>query len=187
MSPKHFLAVLFFASTAALAQIPTQPINPCVQQQACFFAQQSATISSSSSITLTVQQPTTGSARAVNFIGAVAFCNGQSFTIAQAQNGTNATATAGTVSALIPIQTTGGGTAITATATAWTSSNVGGGTATAPTLPYASGTGPQTIDLSQRNMSGNAGAAGPNYSITVANTGAASCSGGIAIYWTERI
>lgn len=177
------LVFIFLAGLAA-AQTPVQIANPC-GQQACFWATQSATVGASSSIVLTIQQPATG-ARQVSFSQAIVQCPGQSFTIAQAQNGTAATATAGTASALLPIQYINNGTtAVTAAALVFTSSNVGGGTSVSPVQTWASGSVP-VLDLSQRTM-GIPPAGSFNYSITLTNTGSGNCTGAIGIYWSEKI
>ena len=183
MSVKHFLCVLFL-STVALAQLPTQNVDPCITQQ-CFFTQFSGTVNSSASTTLTIQQPTTG-VRQVTLIAAVVQCPGQSYTIAQAQNGTPAVTTAGTATALSPIfMINGGTTPVSASALIFTASNVGVGTATASTYTYLSGLPPQVITLSSRSM--GTAPAQSNYSLTLANTGAGSCSAGIGLYWSEKI
>ena len=170
---KHFLPFLFCA--AALAQTPVNNINPCVQQ-GCYYAGSSATVSASGTTTLTIQQPTTG-ARQVSFVGAVVQCPGQTFTVSQAQNGTAATATAGTAVSLIPTTTA-------AAALVFTASNVGAGTGVAPVITYTSGS-VATLELSQRTMGLSGGT--NNYSITLTNTGSSSCTGTIGIYWSERI
>lgn len=171
------LAVCALGVSAAMAQVPTQIINPCLQQ-ACYFATVSGTISSSGTSKLTIQQPATG-ARQINYIAAVAQCAGQSFSVDQAENGTAATTTAGTAVALIP-------TTATASAKVFTASNVGSGTATGPTLAFTAGN-PQVIDLSQRTTGTVVAATTNNYTITVTNTGSGSCTGGISIYWSERL
>lgn len=177
--------LVFLIAATALAQTPVQISNPCLQQQ-CFFATQSATVGASAAATLTIQQPTTGS-RQVTFIAAVVQCPGQSFTIGQSQNGTAATATAGTAVPLMPIATINGGTTpVTAAALVFTASNAGGGTAVAPALTYTSGNPPTVIDLSQRTM-GTPNPVPVNYNITLTNTGGSSCTGSIAIYWSEKI
>lgn len=179
------LLLLLFVAGAALAQTNVQIANPCVNQ-ACFVTSQSATVSASGSIVLTIQQPATG-ARQVSLQQAMIQCPGQSFTVAQAQNGTAATATAGTATALLPIQYINNGTtAVTAAALVFTSSNVGSGTATSPTQTYTSGSAP-VLDLSQRTMGIPPSGTSYNYSITLTNTGGSSCSGSIAIQWSEKI
>lgn len=165
----------FVLTIPVFTQVPTQNINPCLQQ-ACFFATQSASVSASGTTTLTIQQPATGG-RQVIFNAAVVQCPGQTFTVDQSQNGTAASATAGTAVALIP-------TTATAAAKVWTASNAGSGTAVAPTLSFTSGA-IAAIDLSQRTtgLSGTT----VNYNVKLTNTGSGSCTGSIAIYWAERI
>lgn len=181
--PKHIRYLLFWAATPLLAQTPVVIPNPCLQLS-CFFATQSATVANSAATTLTIQQPATGF-RQVNLIGAVVQCPGQTFTVDQSQNGTAATATAGTAVALQPIATiNGGATPVTASAKIFTASNVGGGTAVAPTLTYSSGA-IASIDLSMRTMA-TAGTA-VNYSITLTNTGSGSCTGTVSLYFGERL
>lgn len=169
---KHILPFLF--SLPLLAQIPTQIINPCIQQ-ACFYATTSGSVAGSGTLKLTIQQPATG-ARQVTFIAAVAQCAGQAFTVDQSQNGTAATTTAATRVALIP-------TTATAAALAFSASNVGSGTATAPTLSFTAGD-PRVIDLSQRTtgLSGTAN----NYTVTMTNTSGTNCNGVVAVYWSEK-
>jgi hypothetical protein len=177
--------LIFFIAGIAFAQTPVQIQNPCLQA-ACFWATQSATVASSSSIVLTIQQPATG-ARQVSFQQAIVQCPGQSFTISQAQNGAAATATAGSASALLPIQyINNGSTAVTAAALVFTSSNVGTGTATSPIQTYPSGGSPPVLDLSNRTM-GIPPTGSFNYSVTLTNTGGSSCTGTIGIYWSEKI
>lgn len=181
MRLKHFLPLLFFAA-GLQAQTQIEIANPCVKLQ-CFVAIQSATVTSSSSTTLTVQQPASG-AKQVTFLAAVAQCPGQAFTVAQSQNGTAASATAGSAVALVPIHTiNGGSTPVAATSLVYTASNVGGGTAIAPSISYTSGS-VGVIDLSQRTV-GVAGTTN-NYSVTLTNSGSGSCTGSIAIYWLEQ-
>lgn len=172
---RKLLALAVFFPLCLFGQLPVSNANPCLQQ-GCYFATVTGTIASSGTSVLTIQQPATGG-RQVTLIAAVVQCAGQAFTVDQAQNGTAATTTAGTIVKLIP-------TTATAAAKIFTASNVGGGTAVAPTLTYTSGD-PRVIDLSQRTtgLSGTAN----NYTITVTNSGAASCTGGIGLYWSEKI
>jgi hypothetical protein len=178
------LYLLLALLASAIAQTPTQNINPCIQA-ACFWATQSATVSASGAITLTVAQPATGTRRQISFLQAIVQCPGQSFTVDQAQNGT-VTTTAGTATALLPIQYVNGGTtAVTAAAKVFTSSNVSGATAVSPTQTYSSGSVP-VLDLSQRTM-GIPPTGSFNYSVTLTNTGSGNCTGTIGIYWLEKI
>lgn len=179
--PKHLLLLLFFIANVVRAQQPVQTTNPCVQQQ-CFVATQTSSITGSASTTITIQQPATG-ARQVVLSTAVIQCQGQAFTVTQAQNGTAATATAGSAVPILPISTVNGGTTpVTAAAKIFTASNVGTGTATA--VPYAYGSGSiSVIDLSRITI----GATTSNYSVTVTNNGGSSCTESIALYWSEKI
>lgn len=156
------------------SQVPTQSINPCLQQS-CYFATVSGSIGSSGTSKLTIQQPAAGG-KQITLIAAVVQCSGQAFTVDQAQNGTGATATAGTAVPLIP--TTAG-----AVAKIFTASNVGSGTAVAPSLIYTAGD-PRVIDLTQRTT-GLSGITN-NYTVTVTNNGASSCTGGVSLYWSEK-
>lgn len=165
-----FLIPVFFS--IALAQTPVQAVNPCIKN-ACFHASTSGSLASSAATTLTIQEPATG-VKQIQFIAAVSQCATQTFTVTQAQNGTAATTTVGTAVALMP-------TTATAAAKVFTASNVGAGTATAVSLGYLAGTA-SSIDLSMRSMS----IAANNYSVTLTNTGAVSCTGSIDIYWYER-
>lgn len=168
---KHLRLVLFLLTGGLTAQQQVQIVNPCIQF-ACFHAYVSASLASSASTTLTIQEPATGM-RQVQFLTAVTQCATQAYTITQAQSGTAATATAGTAIALIP-------TTATAAAKIFTASNVGGGTVTAAPIILAAG--PQSVDLSQRTMS----AAAANYSVTLTNNGGSSCTGAMDIYWYEK-
>ena len=157
---------------SGFSQQPVQIQNPCLNNQ-CFHSSTSLTLSSSASTVFTIQNPATGF-KYVQFNAAVVQCTGQTFTVSQAQNGTAATTTAGTVTALLP-------TTATATAKAFTASNVGAGTAMAATLSYGVGDA-RVIDLSQRVMN----TAGANYSITLTNTGGSSCTATVDVFWYER-
>lgn len=168
------LFLLAFAIPLA-AQVPTQIINPCLAQ-GCFFATVTGTVAMSATSKLTIQQPATGG-RQVAYIAAIVQCAGQTFTIDQSQNGTAASTTLISSVAMIPNSTK------TAGALAYSASNVGAGTAVAPTLAYVAGN-PQVIDLSQRTtgLSGTTN----NYTVTMTNTGSGSCTGTVSIYWSEK-
>lgn len=172
---KHFALVLFSLLAPRLfAQLPVQG-TPICQAQNCFFATVSGSIGSSGTSKLTIQQPSTGG-KQVTFIAAVVQCAGQTFTVDQSQNGTAASATAGSAVALAP-------NSAAAVAKVFTASNVGGGTAVAPTLSYTAGDA-RVIDLSYLFM--KASGTTNNYTVTVTNTGGSSCTGGISIYWGEK-
>jgi hypothetical protein len=168
------LFLLLATAATALAQAPVQNQNPCLQLS-CFYATQSATVASNGTSTLTIQQPATGF-HAVSLIGAVVTCAGQTFSVDQSQNGTAASATAGSAVALVP-------TTAAASALVFTASNVGSGTAVAPTLPYTSGS-IATINLINRTM--NVAGTAINYSVKLTNTGGSSCTGTVSIYWMEQ-
>lgn len=119
----------------------------------------------------TIQQPAANGAQ-VQLITAVIYCS-VACDITQAQNGTAATATTGTATAIMPI-----GPA--ARATVWTASNVGGGTSIGGLLHLSAGER-ITLDLSSISL-GNGGT-GTNYTIAVSSiTGTAN----IALFWSER-
>lgn len=169
------VALLSVAHLSAQQQV--QIANPCWTEQYCYFQQQTGTIAANGTATITIQQPLTG-AHQITLIAAVVQCPGQSFTVSQAQNGTGATATPAVPVPLWP-------TVKTATASIFTASNVGAGTATAPVFTYPAGISPQAIDLTMRTM-GLSGI-GNNYTVKLTNTGTASCAnGGVALYWREK-
>lgn len=120
---------------------------------------------------LTIQQPATN-ANSVVLEAAVIYCT-VACDVTQSQNGTAATATAGTASLLLPF-------GVPALATVWTASNVGAGTAAGGILHLAAGER-LTLDLSKVSM-GNTGTA-TNYTIVVATiTGTAN----ISLFWSEK-
>jgi hypothetical protein len=163
----------FFAFVAAgFSQQPVQIQNPCLNAQ-CYHAYVSTSVAASGSTVFTVQTPATGF-KYVQLQNAVVQCPGQSFSVAQAQNGTPATTTAGTVISLLP-------TTVASASKVFTSSNVGSGTAMSATLVYTAGDA-RIIDLSQRVMN----TASQNYSITLTNNGAASCTAAIDVFWYEK-
>jgi len=127
---------------------------------------------SSAGTSFTIQQPATNG-KNVKLSSALVYCS-VACDITQAQNGTAATATAGTATAILP-----GGLFTPATATVWTASNVGSGTAVGGTIHQTS----QQyipIDLSKISM-GNTGK-NTNYTITISSiTGTAN----ITLFWTE--
>jgi hypothetical protein len=163
---RYLLSFVLFSSLA-LGQVGT------------FHAPITATVTSTSSTTLTIQQPAVG-AKQITFIAAIVQCPGQAFTVAQAYNGTAATSTAATV---IPMLTTSTNT--TNTALAWGASNVGVGTTLASTLSYVSGA-VAVIDLTKPGASMSGNGTGKNYSITLTNTGSGSCSATLDTIWQER-
>lgn len=120
----------------------------------------------------TIQQPATN-AKQVQLVAAVIYCS-VSCSVQQSQNGTAATATAGTITGTLPLST------VPSSATAWTASNAGGGTGVGPIYHLAA---TQTITLTLAGMTmGNTGT-GTNYTITISSiTGTAN----VAIFWSER-
>lgn len=144
-----------------------------------------ATLSSSASYTFTVQQ---NGSPLQNLQTAVVSCGINTFTVSQAQNGTAASTTA-------LVQTTTGTVAASANAlialspyplntqlflTAWTSSNVGPGTAVSGVTPFG---GTAILNLTGRSLASTNTA--QNYSLTVTNTGTGSCSLVIDIYGSQ--
>lgn len=153
------------------------------QQQSRYLANYTASLASSASVTLTIQQPATA-ANQVSFEGSatglppgvIITCPGQSFTVAQTANGIAATATAGTITKMP-------GTLQPAQSTFWTASNVSGGTTIAPLLTYSSGS-IGTIDWSPLRL--GTGGTSANISLTVTNTGNTSCTVAVGIYLREQ-
>ncbi len=143
------------------------------------------TVSSSGTYVFTVQQ---GGTNIQQLQAAVVSCGTSTFTVAQSQNGTAATATA-------LVQTTSGTVAASAnalmvmspyplqtplTVTAWTASNVGVGTAISGATPFAA---TAVLNLSGRSFASTG--TSQNYTLTVTNTGANSCSLVIDIYGSQ--
>ncbi len=119
----------------------------------------------------TIQQPATNASQ-VTLEAAVIYCS-VACDLSQSQNGTAATATAGTANSVMPF-------GAPAMATVWTASNVGGGTAAGGILHLAAGER-VTLDLSKVTM-GNSGTA-TNYTVVISSiTGTAN----ITIFWSER-
>lgn len=119
----------------------------------------------------TIQQPATN-AKIVTLEAAVIYCS-VACDLTQAQNGTAASTTAGTVNPLLPFSAT-------ALATVWTASNVGAGTAAGGILHLAA---TEKITLTFPNLTmGNTGTA-TNYTFVIASiTGTAN----ITLFWSER-
>lgn len=119
----------------------------------------------------TIQQPA-ANAKLVQLSSAVVYCS-VACNVTQTQNGTAATAIAGTANPLLPF-----GRA--ASATVWTASNAGAGTPAGGVLHLAAGER-VTLDLSAVAM-GNTGT-GTNYTIAISSiTGTAN----IALFWSEK-
>ncbi len=119
----------------------------------------------------TIQQPATN-ANMVQLEAATVYCS-VSCDLTQAQNGTAASTTAGTVSELLPF-------GVPAMATVWTASNVGAGTAAGGILHLAA-TEKITLDLSKVSF-GNTGTA-TNYTFVISSiTGTAN----VTLFWSEK-
>lgn len=174
---KTTLAIVFrlCAVVCALA-IPLTAQPPSFSPRYC--ATSGAVVLAGAGTTFTVQQPAT-SVKTIVLDSALVYTSvASSFT--QSVNGTAASATAGTV-AQIP----GNTPTITATATAWTASNVGAGTSIAGTFyTYAGGPG-VSLDLTNGgyNLTLKPTGTASNYSITIASmTGTAQ----ITMCWREQ-
>jgi hypothetical protein len=171
------LAFLFLASLPIFAQVSPPGIP--------WRASVTTSLSASASYSFTVQQ---GGANIQNLQSAAISCGTNTFTVAQAQNGTAATATALT-------QTTSGTVATSAnalvvlspqalatplTVTAWIASNVGTGVATSGPQPFSS---LASIGLGGRQLLANSTA--QNYTFIVTNTGSGSCTLLIDVWGTQ--
>lgn len=106
----------------------------------------------------TLQQPV-ANARQINLEAATVYCS-VACDLTQSANGTAATATAGTVTSLLPY------IGRTMSVTAWTASNVGSGTASGG-IQHLQAASPLTIDLSKLTW----GAAGTstNYTFVISS------------------
>lgn len=129
----------------------------------------------SAGATFTIQKPAVTGAQAKTPVleSITAYCS-VACSVTQAYNGAAATATAGTTSPLPP------NTGITATATVWTASNVGAGTAAGGIIHIAAG-GTQVIDVSKVSVNGAGTAA--NYSVTV---GSITGTVNFTFIWSEQ-
>lgn len=154
------LIALLFLSFAVSAQVSHS-----------YAATTGDVVLNSAATALTIQQPATNG-KQVAFAAATVYCS-VACVISQAQNGTAATATAGTVNRLLPF-----GPA--AVATVWTASNVGAGTAAAGAYRLAAGQ-TVTFDLTALSM-GNTGNA-TNYTVSIASM---SGTANITVQWSER-
>lgn len=124
------------------------------------------------SSTVTIQQPTSA-ARSVALESVVVYC-ANACNITQAQNGTAATSTAGTLRTL----TNTSGSAVTKF---WTASNVGAGTAIAGIFHLSAGS-TVVLDLTKLSLpKSNSGAV--NYSVTAAGSSGVI---NITIYGSEQ-
>lgn len=157
--------LLCLAALAALA------LAPAFAQQNRFSATTGDASLSAAATTLTIQKPATNGKNVV--LESVTIYCSVACNVSQAVNGTGATATAATVAAIPP------NTQQLQTATAWTASNVGNGTAIGGIVHLPSA-GTQPIDVSKITLNG--AGTGANYSVTIAAiTGVAN----ITIIWSE--
>lgn len=123
--------------------------------------------------TVTIQQPASG-AKAVTLESATVNCT-VACKVTFAQNGTAASATAGTLTPSTP-------TSGTPATKLWIASNVGTGT-TVPGTVYVPGGTQITIDLSKITLPATSSTA-VNFSILI--TTAATCTANLAIFGSER-
>jgi hypothetical protein len=152
--------ILLFCCAAALAQSPR------------YMATTGDVVLSGTATALTLQQPASNQS-SIQLESAIVYCS-VACVVSQAQNGSAATSTAGTIRRIPPNTTA-------SSATVWTASNVGAGTATAPDL-HLTAAGTMVIDLSKVVLARGAGT-GVNYTISIASiTGTAN----IALFWTEQ-
>lgn len=146
---------------------------PMAAQQR-FSASTGNAVLSGTATALTIQQPATTanpSPNTVTLESAVVYCS-VACVVSQAQNGTAATATAATIAPISPVGST-------AVATAWSASNVGGGTAVPPIINVSAGN-TITIDLSKVTLP--KGGSTVNYTVSIASiTGTAN----ITMIWKE--
>jgi len=125
-----------------------------------------------SGTSLTIQQPASG-AKLVRLESAVVYCS-VACNITQSANGTAATATAGTAVSIPPY-------VAPASATVWTASNVGAGSAIGGIVHVTTAPNTVVLDLSQVVM-GSSGT-GNNYTVAISSiTGTAN----ITFFWSER-
>lgn len=125
---------------------------------------------SGSGYSFTIQQPNSG-AKQITLEAAVVYCS-VACSVTQSQNGTAATATAGTINPLLPF-----GPA--SSATIWTASNVGGGVAAGGSLALQAGI-PQSLDMSKIVLPKQNSAT--NYTFVFSSiTGTAN----VTLYWSE--
>lgn len=137
-----------------------------------FSATTGDTVLAGAGTKFTIQALSTGK-KLVTLEAAVIYCS-VACDVSQIQNGTAATATAGTVLPIQPVGPTG-------TATVWTASNVGSGSNVGGVL-HALASIPVVLDLSKISFSKTSSSA-TNYTIVVAPiTGTAN----IALYWSEQ-
>jgi hypothetical protein len=120
---------------------------------------------------LTIQQPSSNG-KPLQLEAAVVYCS-VACDVTQTQNGTAATATAGTATPILPFT-------VPALATIFTASNVGSGTQSGG-VTHLSASSPVTFDLSKIIVP--VGGTASNYTFSIASiTGTAN----ITIFWSEQ-
>lgn len=167
--------ILIFLLPLVIAAIVVQPANAQTNR---FTASTGDVTLAGTALTLTVQKPAPPSGdlsggKPVTLESFTVYCS-VPCNVTQAYNGTAASATAATVTPIPP------NTTVNATATAWSASNVGAGTAVPGTI-HIGQPGSQAIDVSKVVINGVSTAA--NYSVTVA---AISGTANIVAIWSEK-
>ena len=119
----------------------------------------------------TIQQPASN-ANQITLESAVVYCS-VACTLTQAQNGTAATSTAGSISPLLPFGPV-------SPTTVWTASNVGGGTAAGGNLVLLAGVA-STLNMSNITMPKTGTAT--NYTFVISSI---SGTANITLYWREQ-
>jgi hypothetical protein len=156
-----------FALAVAFAAIPAF----C---QARFSSTTGNVSLTSAGTTFTIQQPASNG-KLITLEAATVYCSA-ACSATQTQNGTGATATAGTVNPILPWSAV-------PVATVWTASNVGTGVPVGGILQIAGGAGTdRTFDL-HNIVLGPGGGTGSNYSIVIAST---TATVNITLVWNER-
>ena len=123
-----------------------QPLNPQFDQNAVrWFATTGDVSLNGAGTTATIQQPATG-AQQVQLEQIVVYCS-VACNVTQTANGTAATATAGTIQAILPNPLSSSAQPVVPNVTFWTASNVGAGTAQAGIF-HIGGLGTQDFCLS---------------------------------------
>jgi hypothetical protein len=144
----------------------------CVLAQSYRYSSTTGDVSLSGAGTkFTIQQPSGSGGRQLRLESAVVYCS-VACDVTQSQNGSAASTTAGTITALHPL----GGPA--SAATTFTASNVGSGTAAGGILHVPAAT-TVVLDLSKLSLGGS----GANYTVVIASiTGVAN----ITLFWSEQ-
>ena len=162
------ISALLFA-VACLSPLWAQPGN---QSDLPRYSSTTGDVSLSGAATaFTIQQPPTN-AKTLYLESAVAYCS-VACTLTQSSDGTAATSTAGTIVPLPPIT-------VPASATTWTASNVGTGTAAGGAVHLPAGGNTAVLDLSRIVLP--AGNTNTNYTVSIASlTGTVN----ITFFWKE--